>query len=249
MWGGAISLGCIAFFCVEGQTPHDVWPLKPPGPLDLDWLKISDGKKEVWRVCNPLRQESVFSPLYREQVQVLVPHEPEHSLPEGFRELWDEEPYSLAARVVGSVLHVECTRQTILQFLAFIAQVQGPFLNALVDRDPKAMLLLGVWYAKLCPYAAWWTMRRAVLESQAICLYLEKNHRELVEGRGRHLYQFVRTQCGLDRGWGWRDFAREAGMGALTGTMHAQPRKGELYYLDPNGHPEFGSERYVVSAS
>lgn len=217
MWGAAVSLGCIAFFCIEGDQPQQVWPLKPPGPLDLDWLKISDGKKEVWRVANPLRPESCFAELAKEQWGLLAHPREEPPLPEGFKELWDEEPYQRSAGVVGQVLHVECNRQTVLLFLGFISRMESEFLKALVERDPKAMLLLGVWYAKLCPYRQWWTMRRAVLESQAICIYLEQNHPELVSGVGKHLYEFVRTESGLAKGWGWRDFAREAGFGGVLG--------------------------------
>ena len=218
MWAGSVSLGCVAFFCVEGDTPSEVWPLKPPGPLDLDWLKISDGKKEVWRVANPLRADSVYNVVANEHINILAPRSPEAELPEGWKELWDGKPYRLAAGIVGELIHAECNRITVLAFLAFIARVEGEFLTALFNRDPKAMLLLGVWYAKLCPYRSWWTMRRSVLESQAICMYLEKNHPELVlHGPGRHLFEFVKSESGLTRGWGWRDFAREAGFAGVTG--------------------------------
>lgn len=215
MWGGAVSLGCIAFFCIEGDTAQDVWPLKPPSPLDLDWLKISDGKKEVWRIANPLRPESVFSPLASEQVAMLAPVLLEPDMAGGFRELWNEHPYQRAAAIMGDLMGIECTRRTVLHFLSFIGHVEGDYARALVNRDPKAMLLLGVWYAKVCRYQQWWTMRRSVLEGQAIALYLEQNHRDLVDGPGKHMHDFVRRGSGLARGWGWRDFAREAGLGGV----------------------------------
>lgn len=214
MWGAAVCLGCIAFFCIDGDTPTDVWPLKSPGPLDLDWLKISDGKKEVWRVANPLGPESAYRSLAAEQISLLAPallSEP--VVPEGWRALWGAHPYKRAASVMGELMGMEMTRRTVLHFLSFIAHVEGDFARLLGEREPKAMLLLGVWYAKVCRYRQWWTMRRAVLEGQAIAIYLEREHGELVEGPGRHLWDFVRRGTGLERGWGWRDFAREAGLG------------------------------------
>ena len=230
MWGAAVSLGCIAFFCVEGDTPQQVWPLKPAGLLDLDWLKISDGKKEVWRVANPLRSESVFSQAAHEQVELLAPLIQEPPLPEGFKELWSQAPYKLPASVMGQVMPIECNRKTIINFLSFIAHVEGAFLNALVARDPKAMLLLGVWYAKVCRYKQWWTLRRAVLESQSICLYLKQHHGELVENEGRHMFEFVQTESGLNRGWEWRDFAREAGLAGVIGKEGLCQRVEGLIY-------------------
>lgn len=231
MWGGAVCLGCIAFCCIEADEPRDVWPLKPPGPLDLDWLKISDGKKEVWRVANPLREGSSFRPLAQEQVNMLAGpvHDPE--LPEGFKELWDYPLYQGCAKIVGQLMHIKCDRSSILLFLGFISRVEQNFMKALVDRDPRAMLLLGVWYAKLCPYRSWWTMRRAVLESQAICLYLEQNHPDFVSGIGKHLVTFVRSESGFDRGWTWRDFAREAG---FAGELD---QEGMCHWRE--GHPIF----------
>lgn len=217
MWAGAIALGCIAFFCVEGDSPLDVWPLKPPGPLDLDWLKISDGKKEIFRACDPLRPESCFASLVSEQMRLLAPVISDPTLPEGFRELWGEHPYQRQAILVGQLMPLECTRKNVLSFLSFITHIEGDFAQALVQRDAKAMLLLGVWYAKMCRYRQWWTMRRVVLEGQAVVMYLQQHHQGFVQGVGKHLYGFVRSGTGLEKGWEWRDFAREAGLAHISG--------------------------------
>jgi hypothetical protein len=238
MWGGAVALGCSSFFMVEGDQPEAVWPLKPSGSLDLDWLKLSDGKKEIWRVADPLRPESCFASLALEQVHMLHPHIEEPDLPEGFRELWGDEPYRHAACTLGPLMPIECTRRTILHFLAFIASARGGFMDALVQRDPKAMLLLGVWYAKMCAYRQWWTMKRSVLESQAIVLYLEKNHPELAQGPGKHMADFIRRNSGLQNGWSWRDFAREAGMASVISSEEIGElcRKGGKPWFSDNNH-------------
>ncbi|ETN43810.1 uncharacterized protein HMPREF1541_11134 [Cyphellophora europaea CBS 101466] len=231
LWGSAVMLGCIAFFCIEGETPQEVWPLKPPGPLDLDWLKISDGKKEVWRVANPLRPDSCFSSLADEQVAMVASALGEAPIMEGFKELWDMHPYKRAAGVIGELMSLEVTRRTFLHFLTFIAYVEGDFGRALGQRDPKALLLLGMWYAKVARYKQWWPLRRAVLEGQAIALYLEQNHPEFVQGPARHMHDFVRRGTGLEKDWGWRDFAREAGMGNIGDVVGTcRERFGSGYY-------------------
>ncbi len=46
----AALLGTIAFCHIEARTSEEAWPLKPPSSSDLDWLRMSDGKKEVWKL-------------------------------------------------------------------------------------------------------------------------------------------------------------------------------------------------------
>ena len=60
LWGSAALLGAITIASTEATKPSEAWPLKPPDPSDLDWLRMSDGKKEVWRLVNPLREGSVW---------------------------------------------------------------------------------------------------------------------------------------------------------------------------------------------
>ncbi|KAK2807958.1 hypothetical protein FQN50_005200 [Emmonsiellopsis sp. PD_5] len=63
IWACAILLGAISFSFIEARTPEQAWPLKPSSPADLDWLRISDGKREVWRMTEPERPDSVWREL------------------------------------------------------------------------------------------------------------------------------------------------------------------------------------------
>jgi len=63
LWAAAALLGVITFCHIEAKTPEEVWPLKPSSSLDLNWVKMSDGKKEVWKITQPLRADSIFQPL------------------------------------------------------------------------------------------------------------------------------------------------------------------------------------------
>lgn len=39
-WVTAALIGPISFYLLEAQKPEDAWPLNPPSPLDLSWIKI-----------------------------------------------------------------------------------------------------------------------------------------------------------------------------------------------------------------
>lgn len=45
MWGAAALLGAITFASFDGKSADESWPLKEASASDLDWLRMSDGKK------------------------------------------------------------------------------------------------------------------------------------------------------------------------------------------------------------
>jgi hypothetical protein len=61
VWGAAALLGVIAFSYIDTTTPEETRPLKPPSSLDLDWLRMSDGKKAIWKTSDPLRPDGIFT--------------------------------------------------------------------------------------------------------------------------------------------------------------------------------------------
>lgn len=207
LWVTAALLGTIAFSCIEATTPEEAWPLKPPSPLDLDWLRMSDGKKEIWKIADPLRADSVFRPVGQEHQKDLLPTYstvPElEALPSELIKLYgfdatsttDNDPYYAAASALAPLMNIECNHSTILKFLSFISYVHPDYKRLLERKDPRALLLLAYWYAKVSQYQQWWIWRRAVLECQATCIYLEKHHGN--ETNIQKLLQFPRMMCGL----------------------------------------------------
>lgn len=192
LWGAAALLGAITIASIEAVTPEEAWPLKPPSPTDLDWLRMSDGKKEVWRLVDPLREDSVWRhALDYESHKDPVPYD--HPAPElnllypfltkiyDFDPLTggnDNDPYHTAASILVRLLELDCNHSTIMYFLSFLGHMDMRFRQLLHEKDPKAMLLLSWWYGKMCQYNVWWCSRRMKLEGQAICLYLEQRHPE-----------------------------------------------------------------------
>ncbi|KAK3700108.1 hypothetical protein LTR37_016111 [Vermiconidia calcicola] len=190
LWGTAALLGCITIGSIEARTAEEAWPLKRSSPEDLDWLRMSDGKKEVWRIVDPLREDSVW----RHALDYGANKDPlpyDHRVPEldllypWLIKIYDfdpsssehnEDPYYTAASILVRLLELDCNHSTIMYFLSFLGHMDVRFRQLLHDKDPKALLLLSWWYGKMCQYNVWWQSRRMVLEGQAICLYLERNH-------------------------------------------------------------------------
>ena len=61
LWAASALLGCIAIASIDAKCAEESWPYRAADPSDLNWLRISEGKKEIWRLANPLREDSVWS--------------------------------------------------------------------------------------------------------------------------------------------------------------------------------------------
>ncbi|KIV81990.1 hypothetical protein PV11_04134 [Exophiala sideris] len=177
----ASVLGVMMFYQIEASRVEDVWPL---GTGDFAWVSMSDGKKAVWRATNPLRQDSMFRPVaevYEKHFR-FTEKEPTNTI-SVFDHLCSHEsspvavpnPYHKTAQFLKSLLALELTDTTWMRFFVFICHVDPPFRALLEDKDPWAMLMLAYWFMKICR-GQWWISTRAILQGQAICIYLERYH-------------------------------------------------------------------------
>ncbi|KXH69183.1 hypothetical protein CSAL01_06009 [Colletotrichum salicis] len=56
LWLASAFISVAAFANVASlAAPRDAWPLRKESPSDLDWLKLGDGKKQVWKMTDTLR--------------------------------------------------------------------------------------------------------------------------------------------------------------------------------------------------
>jgi hypothetical protein len=204
LWATAALLGVIAFSSIEASTPKEAWPLSS----NLDWLRMSEGKAVIWNITNPMRPDSVFYPLADEYrrgyfFSAAPPLSGTEGIPTQFVALYDldvssttdNNPYYTTVHVLALLLSIECNQSTIAKFLGFIGHMKPDYRKLLELKDPRALLLLAYWYAKVCR-SLWWLERRAMLECQAICLYLERYHAE--ETAILELLQFPKVRCGLE---------------------------------------------------
>jgi|ERR1700722_3788389 hypothetical protein len=207
LWITAVLLGAIAFACIEAKMPEEAWPLRPPSSLDLDWLRMCDGKKEVWKIADPLRAGSAFQPLAPEHQKDFLPTYSTvaelETLPSELINLngldatstTNNNPYHAATSILAPLMNIECNHSTILKFLSFIRYMHPDYRRLLERKDPRALLLLAYWYAKVSQYQQWWIWQRVVLECQATCIYLERYHGD--DTTIQNLLQFPRMMCGL----------------------------------------------------
>ncbi|KAK5449587.1 hypothetical protein LTS15_008662 [Exophiala xenobiotica] len=178
----ASLLGVMTFFAMEAKSIEHVWPLADG---DLSWVNLSDGKKTIWRATNPLRRDSVWRPMAEMYEHDFMSSEKGPGcVLSVFDHLCSERdgsiaalanPYHKSAQYLISLLGLELTDSTWIRFLAFICQVDPPWKELLAAKDPWALLMLAYWFMKICR-GAWWASTRAIVQGQAICVYLERYH-------------------------------------------------------------------------
>lgn len=185
LWASAAMLGLLAFGSFESKVADESWPLKN-SPMDLDWLKLCQGKREIWKIADPLREDSVF--------HLISPNflgEPSSTNDPRLRKLSGEllelcnlndpnlqnnNPYLGPASFLAQTIDINCDSETLVLFLSFFGRIGEDYKRLLKEKDPCALVLLAHWYAKMCQYRQWWVWPRTVLECQAICKYLRLYH-------------------------------------------------------------------------
>ena len=151
---------------------------------------MSEGKKEIWKITDPLRVDSVFHPMVPNFLHYASPVHPSRlesepqKLPHELIQLCklDEassqanNPYLASASFLAQTIDVECKTRNIGLFLCFFGCMHPQFKHLLGHKDPCALVLLACWYAKMYQCQQWWISPRASLECQAICRYLKGRH-------------------------------------------------------------------------
>ena len=211
LWMTATLLGGMAFSDVQATTPFESWPLKPASPSDLEWLKMSDGKKTVWKMVNPTRVGSRVREIalthHKDLLNPFVSFEQLQALPPGFLELYDlhpdssaeNNPYYSALAILAQLMQpgMECSRNNVIKYCCFISTITPAYKELLLSKDPRALMVMAWWWCKACSYNQWWFQRRAVIEGQAICIYLEMYHGH--EDWIRRSLETPKILCGLGR--------------------------------------------------
>lgn len=188
VWATGALLGAAVFAYVETTNPEEAWPLKPSDPTDLDWLKLSEGKKAIWQVANPTRPDSIFNGLAQEMNRARVPdwrtEDADLSfLPAHLQRLFgvssratspDSNPYYFPLVVLSRLHGLHANHDNVLLFLYFMAFMPADFKTLLELKDPRALLLLLWWFRKLEGGSLWWLTRRARIEGRAIEIWLDR---------------------------------------------------------------------------
>ncbi|PYH40727.1 uncharacterized protein BP01DRAFT_387119 [Aspergillus saccharolyticus JOP 1030-1] len=188
----SMLLWLLVFCHLDASIPEESWPLSPgmdSGPI---WLKISRGKDEVWRqmpsppgdrISAALTPVDHNNPLMMPSAQPL----PIHHVPTAFLRLFDldterclsgaQSRYcSVAVDVAWALFNDQPVLPTVLRFVTFLSTMSAEFKSLLIVKDPRALLLLASWFAKIRRLGVWWMTPRTALEGEAICRYLERGY-------------------------------------------------------------------------
>ncbi|KAF7916947.1 uncharacterized protein EAE98_010378 [Botrytis deweyae] len=186
LWATSVLLGIIAFCNIEAASPEEAWPLKPPSSLDLNWLTMSYGKSEIWKLGLD-QSASAFKTLMAPPFETLsqFSYIRLETLPQAFVTLLNlypsskphDNPYHLAASLLSDIIDLDDPITVILKFWTFVSSMHPQYKRLLLQKEPRVLLLQAYWLGKVCQFPHWWIWRRVSLECQAICIYLETFHK------------------------------------------------------------------------
>lgn len=186
IWITSVILGCTTLGQVVGETPEDVWPLNSPSHTDLDWVKLGEGKKAVWRITDPSRPDSVLRPLAAKHHDGFMTRPADQeafkALPPELVELCglgedaspEANPFYTPGAMLGRVMPVEFSDETFLKFMTFMTAMPREFRDLLEAKDHRAILIMAYFVAKMRGPSPWWSGRRLQLECEAMCRYLAR---------------------------------------------------------------------------
>ncbi|KAF2722529.1 hypothetical protein K431DRAFT_266560 [Polychaeton citri CBS 116435] len=212
IWATATFLGAMSWSDIEGTTPEEAWPMRPDSPDDLEWMKMGTGKTAIWRLADPLRIGSCFrETLVREAgenftaKQTTVPAVPSEHQRDIFAlcDMAEDgtadrlNPYADMAKTMARLIAIEITAYNAMEFLVVLSHMSPDFKAHLAAKDPRALLLVSLWYSKAIAIDRWWLTRRCRVEGQSIVMYLQKWHWQDV--KIRKLLQITKPAFGMER--------------------------------------------------
>ncbi|OAG11331.1 uncharacterized protein CC84DRAFT_1078493 [Paraphaeosphaeria sporulosa] len=188
IWATGALLGTASMAYIESSDPAHAWPLKPPDPNDLNWLKLAEGKRAIWQIADPSRPDSMFYQLGKHMNHTQRPDwvaQPDFSsVPPRLARLFDitehdsveSNIYYLPLLCVQRTQALTLTHELVLPFIRFLLYMTPEFRALLELKDARALLLLLWWFRRVEAGHAdlWWMTRRAKIEGRAIEIWLER---------------------------------------------------------------------------
>lgn len=184
LWATAVYMCTASVFTIDKVDPAEAWPLQS-SPDDLKWLNLQAGLRVIWSISELQRPDGAFAYVGEcIDENCVFPRLPEPGiigLPQLLVELceldeWSDSsnsPYHTAVRYLSWLLPVKCTSANVLTFMTFAGGMTKWYRAHLQQKDPRALLLMGIWYSRMFD-SSWWMIPRATVEAQAIYYYLRK---------------------------------------------------------------------------
>ncbi|CAH0051785.1 unnamed protein product [Clonostachys solani] len=188
LWATSVLLGAASFAYLGTHDPKKTWPFRDPDPSDLSWIKMGDGKKAVGETIGPVQDGTAFQKYRTHIFTESLPRGdapiPLDVFPQCLYTLFDQFPstdsevdvYYRPASILAQILPHPFIPGKLGRFISFTIGMEDSYKDLLAQKDPRALLLLVWYYAKLVECKLWWMRQRAIIEGMSICLYLESKH-------------------------------------------------------------------------
>ena len=187
-------LGALAFYTQNKAITSSM--ILSADPNSANWLFVLSGFKVFTRDERfyPYINSSIYRPFIQdlssndENLSTLSPSK-RSELYRKFANLCEivehstveNNPYLAALHVVIDIVHLQPNTATYFSILSFPARMTEDYTRLVRTKDPRALLLLSYWLAKMCGMEYWWCQLRAKVECQAICTYLQKWPDQMVQ--------------------------------------------------------------------
>lgn len=185
IWTSAGSLSILTFSSTSATQLEDAWPLSTPDSSDLEWLRLGAGKMKLWHMVDPLRESSVFHPMFKllGGLREAFPLQGTDNLLSELAEVCgldehstsNNNPYFTVAHALSWLLKLPSDQSSLGRILMVSSHMHAEFEVLLHKRDPVALFLLCLWYAK-ARWCKWWIDFRARHEVPAICKYIQDRY-------------------------------------------------------------------------
>jgi hypothetical protein len=177
VWAAATLLGVITFASIDNRTLESTWPLASTAQAEPEWIRMSSGKDVLWSLARPDRPESIF---FNSISSIPKPRISLENLPPEILAFYhlnechrDNNPYAIPLSEIFRPRDPNDPSSIVTLFYAIISCIDGEFGRRLRAKDIPALLTMVYWYSKLST-GQWWLEKRALMEGQAACLYLER---------------------------------------------------------------------------
>lgn len=178
-----MMMGVLSFSETEYKV-EDSWVFSS-NPNDLNWLLVQGGLRYLLMYTAPHLCKSIWLEVFQES------HDPDGMFDDhrpGREDLHpaladvceiDEttteksNPYHWILRMLSPMLRLASIKTNFPKLCTFMGRLEPEFTNLLLAKDPRAMLLLCYWLAKMSENQDWWVYQRVHVECTAICIYLD----------------------------------------------------------------------------
>jgi hypothetical protein len=194
IWITGAFLGLYSISSFDGNSPYDAWPLQPTDYDDLTWLRLSEGKSRIYELVDLSRPDSCLRGAYksfmhpfdermtdREAINRLGPEMVSFLGLESQQGLFDpqQNPFWALGAIMGRLVDVDCNIDNAMKYLTFLSRMTRQFIGLAERKDPRALMLIAWWQAKVSTFREWWVFRRSWFECQAICIWLRQKYPDI----------------------------------------------------------------------